>query len=138
VAYTTVADDGIGIRVQPFPRTEVIRQVTEDGEVFPVWSADGTTLLFRLRRDTGQPAQLMGLDVNTTGTLTFRNPRNLPVHGALLYANYRDYDLMPDGRRLLVIVPSESPERATAGPEGPRLDVVLNWTEELNARVPVP
>jgi len=42
----------------------VVQQITQDGEVWPVWSADGSELFFRLRRDTGLPAQLMGLDVS--------------------------------------------------------------------------
>ena len=144
VAYTGVDDAAgtglVGVRVQSFPSTGVVRQVTQDGEVWPLWSADGTELFFRLRRDIALPAQLMGLDVSTAGAFTFRNPRQVPIQGALMFANYRDFDLMPDGERFVMIVPAArtatSPDEPDS-PPGARTDVVLNWVEELKARVPV-
>jgi hypothetical protein len=144
VAYTGVDDAAgtglVGVRVQPFPPTGVVRQVTQDGEVWPVWSASGDELFFRLRRDIPMPAQLMGLDVSTEGAFTFRNPRQVPIQGALMFANYRDFDLMPDGERFVMIVPSARTAASADEPDGPpraRIDVVLNWVEELKARVPV-
>ena len=142
VAYTGSDDAAgtglVGVRVQSFPPTGVIPQVTQDGEVWPVWSADGTELFFRLRRDIAMPAQLMGLDVSTEGAFTFRNPRQVPIQGALMFTNYRDFDLMPDGKRFVMIVPAAR----TAGPDEPdsppgaRIDVVLHWFTELERLVP--
>ncbi len=42
--------------------------------------------------------------------------------------SYRDYDITPDGEKLLVVM---SAERA-------QVNVVLSWPEELKERVPVP
>ena len=46
----------------------------------------------------------------------------------------RDYDITPDGERILLIVPADEPEVEDRPPE---IHVVLNWFEELKARVPV-
>ena len=45
----------------------------------------------------------------------------------------RSYDLQPDGR--LVGIIDSLTNSAMAGTNGPQIQVVLNWTEELNQRV---
>jgi hypothetical protein len=45
----------------------------------------------------------------------------------------RDYDITPDGERILMIVPADEPGLENARPQ---IHVVLNWFEELKARVP--
>jgi hypothetical protein len=48
---------------------------------------------------------------------------------------YRLYDLRPDGRAFLVVV---SANRSSSDPPAPatQVDVVVNWFDELKARVP--
>ena len=140
LAYTDAAAP-FGIRVQPFPPTEVIRQITQDNEAWPVWSADGDELFYRLSRAPGAnlPVQLIGLEVPTNDGFTFRNPQTLPLEGALQFLNYRDYDIAPDGLQFVVIVSADATElTGTAEPPSPRVNVVENWFEELKERVPVP
>ena len=50
-----------------------------------------------------------------------------------MFGTYRDYDIMPDGERLVVVLPAEDSDE---GP--PRINIVLNWIEELKERVPLP
>lgn len=45
--------------------------------------------------------------------------------------NTRHVDVTPDGKRLLVVLP-EGP----GGRERTSINVVLNWVEELNAKLP--
>jgi len=137
VAYTDNASN-FGIRVQPFPSTGVVRQITQDGDAWPVWSKSGE-LFFRLRRDTGKPNELRALDVTTTGEFAFKNPRTLQLPAnTLMYQSYRDYDVMPNGDKFVIIV-TEQKDAKTGGPAPvPRIDVVLNWFEELKARVRIP
>jgi len=125
-----------GIRIQPFPPTGVIQQVTQDGEAWPVWS-DKNEIFFRLRRDTGRSQQqLRGIDVSTTGKFTFSNPRNLQLPEALFYQSYRDYDITRNGDKFVILVPDQKDVKGKA-PQA-RIDVVLNWIQELKQRVPVP
>lgn len=46
----------------------------------------------------------------------------------------RNYDIAPDGQHLIIVF-SSNLDRATEAP--PQVNVVLNWFEELEARVPV-
>jgi hypothetical protein len=44
---------------------------------------------------------------------------------------------MPDGRRLVIVFPADLEE--TSGDEFiPRANVVMNWVEELKARLSIP
>jgi hypothetical protein len=47
-----------------------------------------------------------------------------------------NYDVMPDGERVLVVLPENQPD--SAAPARPEINIVLNWFEELKERVPVP
>jgi hypothetical protein len=60
--------------------------------------------------------------------------QSLPISGALMFPNYRDYDLAPDGNRFVMIVPEDREQ--VGRPPQLRVEVVLNWTEELKQRVP--
>ena len=135
IAYTD-ARDPFGIRAQPFPPTGVVRQITQDGEAWPVWLAGGQ-MFFRLRRDTGSPAQIRGIDVTTSGEFAFRNPRSLQLQDVLVYQNYRDYDVTRNGEKFVMLVPEQKDTKVSVPAAALRIDVVLNWFSELQQRVPV-
>ncbi len=48
----------------------------------------------------------------------------------------RPYDITPDGQRFLMIFPADQTE--SGEPARERINIVLNWFEELKERVPVP
>ena len=106
-----------------------------------MWSADGNELFFRLSRVPGSdlPIQLMGIEVTTAEGFTFRNAQTLPLGSVLQFQNYRDYDIAPDGQQFVVITPAEGTGNPVAvQPAALKVNIVLNWFEELKARVPVP
>ena len=48
------------------------------------------------------------------------------------------WDIHPDGKRFLMIKATESSAATAPAAEGPRkINIVLNWFEELKQRVPV-
>ena len=47
---------------------------------------------------------------------------------------YRDYDITPDGERLIMVFPADQTELGDASPA--QINVVLNWFEELQRLVP--
>jgi len=126
------------IFVQPFPPTGVEYQVTQDTAAFPVWAPDGSALSYRRAVSNAageQAAALFQVDVVRDGArFSWRNERRLPIGGFQAFGGLRDYDILPDGRFLMVF-----PLRPAGSDElpPPRIDVVLNWFEELLARVPV-
>ena len=53
-----------------------------------------------------------------------------------ILAAFSIWDIHPDGMRFLMmkeVVPTEKP---AAAPAPPKINIVLNWTEELKQRVP--
>ena len=67
--------------------------------------------------------------------LRFSNGVALSPDGRRLYHNETfvglwAYDIMPDGKQLLVVVPDRTDPRSR------EVDLVLNWFEELKRRVP--
>ena len=53
-----------------------------------------------------------------------------------MVGSYRDYDISPDGERLLMVFPADQPDSGERS--RPQINVVQNWFEELKERVPVP
>src|SRR5262249_35441593 len=130
IVYTE-SRDPFGIRAQPFPTTGVVRQITQDGEAWPVWLPGGE-IFFRLRRDIGAPAQIRRIDVTTSDEFTFRNPRTLRLPDVLMYQNYRDYDVTRNGETFVIFVPEQKDTQSSIRPvTALRIDVVLSWFEEL-------
>ena len=58
------------------------------------------------------------------------------MQGTIHPVAQRNYDITPDGKQLLVVVPAASPADSGRRPNQ-QINVVLNWFEELKARVPV-
>jgi hypothetical protein len=123
------------IYVQPFPPTGEIYQITQESGAFPVWSPDGSALSYRRgAQGTGGETAPALFEVQIVGDERFawRDERRLPFEGFLVFGGVRDYDVLPDGQGFVVILSPES-----AGPtERQRIDVVLNWVEELTSRLP--
>jgi Tol biopolymer transport system component len=85
--------------LQPFPGTGARYQITRDGGSHPLWSPDGRTLFF----DRDQ--QMFRLDVNTKDPTAKVEPVALPIKGFAQAEYRRQFDLMPNGRQFLVLIP---------------------------------
>ena len=68
------------------------------------------------------------------GRPEIRRRSTVPLPDALMPEGSRDYDITPDGERILMIVPADEPGLENARPQ---IHVVLNWFEELKTRAPV-
>lgn len=94
----------------------------------PMWAPDGKELFINPRAGSFQV-----VPVTTGATFDFGNPLPLPRPFRLTPPQgRRSYDIAPDGRIFAVILPVEGEESAVAQ----RFSVVLNWQEELKAKVP--
>ena len=120
VAYSMYAADTTGIFIEPFPSTGAKSRIATS-RIHPLWSPDGREL-FSLG------SSLVAVPIATARGLEFGSPVPIPrslQHGGM--TSVRSYDIMPDGKRFVGLVPSE-PDRADATPQ---IQVVLNWAEEL-------
>ena len=114
------------VYVRPFPDVESGKlQVSTAGGVDPVWSPDGRELFFR------NGTQLMAAPVETETGFTSGTPEMLFDAVYMFGGLGRNYDVAPDGRFVMV-------KGAGQTQVSPEISVVLNWTEELLERVPIP
>jgi Tol biopolymer transport system component len=123
VAFGSNVTGRVEVYVEPFARTGARLQVSVDGGREPLWSRNGRELFYRRR------SQMFAVPVDTR-RLTAGKPvllfeRPYVTNGL----SGHDYDVTPDGRFLLIKLSAEEQEP-------PRLNVVLNWTDELRRRVP--
>ena len=118
--------------VEPFPRRPGVQfQISTDGGLFPMWSPDGTQLYYWDIRN----AQLVVVDVGTQPHFGNVTPVAVPIDAIFSRTEARNFDIRRDGK--LVVVTAAT----TAGGSNPsfvqQIDLVLNWFEDLKARVPV-
>jgi eukaryotic-like serine/threonine-protein kinase len=132
LAYDSTAISERGIYVQPFPTTGGKYEVARRGN-FPVWSRDGRQLVYLDASDAG-PWVLTARRVATASALTLGDPVALPTP-QLPRLNFegRPFDIGPDGAIISLAAAAESSPEAR-GPR--RIEVILNWFEELKRLVP--
>jgi eukaryotic-like serine/threonine-protein kinase len=118
------------IHVRPFPNTDAGHwQVSANGGIKPLWSRDGKELFFLDRSNA-----MIAVQVQTSPTFRVGNATKL--FDALPYflsGNGRTYDVSLDGKRFLMVKATGPLDQNTTPAS---MIVVLNWLEELKARVP--
>ncbi len=122
------------IYVEPFPPTGSRRRISQNGGFWPLWSRDGDRLFYRPVSFTAG-ITLRSVDIVTEPEFAFSNEQTLPIEGFIVVAYYRDYDITPDGERFVMVFPADQTEGGESS--RPQINIVLNWFEELKARVPV-
>jgi serine/threonine-protein kinase len=126
VAYQSDDEGQPEVFVGPFPEMDKRRwKISAGGGEAPRWSSKGDEIFFR-----GPSGNMMAAQVTLTPTFApgkvtelFSNPSSAEFIGG------RKYDVSLDGRFLMV---KEAPRTRRD-----RLVVVMNWFEELKAKVPV-
>jgi Tol biopolymer transport system component/tRNA A-37 threonylcarbamoyl transferase component Bud32 len=124
VAYVSDETGRDEIYIRPFGRPGEAVAVSTDGGHDPRWSPSGKELFYR------HGDSFMAAAISTAGGLSAGDPHRLFDLRAApgRSANHAGYDVGPDGRFLVLILdPRAIPTQ---------LNVVLNWFEELKAKVP--
>jgi eukaryotic-like serine/threonine-protein kinase len=97
IAYASNETGRYEVWIEPFPRTGTRHQVTRDGGSHPLWRPDGQAIYF------DRDLQLFQVAVNTKDLAASATPTALPIKGFAQAEYRRQFDLMPDGRRFLVL-----------------------------------
>ena len=106
------------------------RQISTNGGTSPLWAPDGSELFYE---DDGR---LLAVPVQTEPTFSRGTPMVVIEGDYQLAANPdRRYDIDPSGERFLLLKFAGGP--GSDGRSLPSLTFVLDWFEELKARVPV-
>ena len=124
MAYTSDESGQMQVYIRPFPDPERRWQVSTDGGTQPLWNPNGKEIFYR----HGNKMMAVDVSTRTRGDLTLSQPRQL-FEQRYVFQNVSlaNYAVSPDGQRFLMVK-----DEAGSG----RLNVVLNWHEELKQRVP--
>ena len=120
----------------PYPVGSAARRtITTEGGEAPIWPRRGNQLFFRI----GASTLIQAIPIQTDPTLGRDNPvEGFVVDPSSLSNNgIPRYDVTPDGAHLLASVRAGR-VTATGDDDYRRVNVILNWFEELKERVPAP
>jgi len=133
IAYMSNESRRNEVYVRSFPDVNKGRwQVSTNGGNSPLWSPDGRELYYRSGDAVMAVSVRMEPGFSTVGTpqVLFRGTYvgGSPVEGT-------PWDIQPDGKRFLMmkeVAPADKP--AAQAPR--KINIVINWFEELKQRVP--
>ena len=111
------------VYLRPFPGPGATVQVSVDGGTEPAWAPDGHTIFYRADR------RMMAATISATEPRAVTRRRQLftDTFDGDMPMPHRNYDVMPDGRRFVMIAPTQS--------RAPETIVVLNWLAEFQNKV---
>jgi adenylate cyclase len=134
IAYTSNETGQEEIYVSLFPDVNNGKwQVSEGGGTIALWSPDGREL-FYLSSDNS----VMVVDVETKPTFIPGTPRTLIQNRFTGFeSNTFLWDIHPDGKRFLMVKNPVMTTETNTNRSLKKINVVLNWFEELKEKVPV-
>lgn len=100
LAYASNETGRDEVWLEPSPRTTVRYRITRAGGSRPQWADDGRSIFFDRDR------QLFQVMLNLDGPAPIGDPTPLPIKGFVQAELRRQYDLLPNGRDFLVVMPS--------------------------------
>jgi hypothetical protein len=133
LAYNSDESGQPQVYVRPFPNVNDGQwPVSPAGGSKPVWAPSGKELFYLVGNQTRNT--VMVVPVQTTPTFRPGNATKLFEGPYTSLLSGRPYDVSRDGQKFLMIKEPQSAVESAASPAS--IVVVLNWIEELKARVP--
>ena len=127
LAYESNRGGSNEVYVRPFPGPGPETAVSIGGGYFPVWSPDDSQLYYR----AGGESHFMAASLHSDPRFRVLGRKKLFDGAHFWNIPFRaHYDVHPDGQRFLVL------NMRSADEEVAKINVVLNWFEELKRRVP--
>lgn len=135
MAYASSESGKFEVWVCPFPEVKKGWQVSAGGGNHPLWSWDGRELYY----NNGNENATMAVSVETgqqfkwgTPTVLFRGTLGKVIgRTSISMLDFTYWDIDPTGKRLFLMLkddPAEAPRK---------INIVLNWLEELKQPAPV-
>jgi eukaryotic-like serine/threonine-protein kinase len=137
MVYTSDESGQNQIYVRPFPDVSSGRwQISTSGGDSPLWSRDGREIFYR------NGDAVTAVSVKTMPTFSLETPKTLfrgtYVSNVFRYANndFTTWDISPDGKKFLMMKEPSGSGSSSAGGGPRKINIVVNWFEELKQRVP--
>jgi serine/threonine-protein kinase len=128
LAYRSNESGRYEIYVRPFPDVDAGKQqISTAGGGRPEWAPNGRELFY------AEGDALMSVPVTTGPRFEAGAPVKLFESRGRLFLPDGRYGVARDGKRFLFLTNSPDDDRIAQRPE---IRVILNWTEELKAKVP--
>jgi len=123
-----------GVYIQQFPIGERYQVPKQQIDFHPVWTPNGRELVFV---PTGASGRMAAVTVTRQSDVSFSAASTFParVTADRLSGESRAYDILSDGRFIGPL--SEDARGAEMDASAAEIHIVLNWLEELKAKVPV-
>ena len=131
IAYTSDETGRREVYVQAYPGPGERQQISNSGGTQPAWARSGQELFYTEIDEQTQRTRMMSVSFTPGTRMAAGVPRVLFEGTFRGQANTRGYDVTPDGRRFLMVKPKPRPPSPVT-----QLVLVLNWFEELKAKVP--
>ena len=136
LAYGSNASGRAEVYVQPYPGPGPRQMVSLDGGFSPAWSPTGRELFFLSELGADGTTSMMMVDVRPGPVLTLSRPRRLFAFDntrlRITCGPIRCYEVAPDAQSFYGVQTTPSPPT----PPVTHIHLVLNWLEEVKARVP--
>jgi Tol biopolymer transport system component len=127
LAYASTESGNFEVYVRPFPGPGGKWQISTGGGVIPTWSRNGKELFYRTLDH-----KIMMLTYTASGDSFHADKPQLWAPGQFTDRGINfNFDLHPDGKRFAVL---KGP--GTEAPAVNKVNIVLNWFEELKRSVP--
>jgi serine/threonine-protein kinase len=131
IAYVSNKSEQNDVYARPYPGPGAEVTISVGGGQEPVWGPSGRELFYR------RGGKLLVVDVDERGASLVVGPPTVvfddhyrPDSGGAA-GGVANYDISPDGKRFVMVEEPKAP-----APAEPRLNVILNWGDELKRRVP--
>jgi serine/threonine-protein kinase len=135
LAYSSTESGTLEVYVQAFPGPGEKHRISTNGGGNPAWAPNGRELFYLECRRAGALASMkcsmMVVDITPGGVFKAGAPRTLFEAGPRGSGPTRSYDVYPDGQHFIMAKHEELPDQRVT-----RLNLVLNWFEELKRRAP--
>ena len=99
IAYASNESGRYEVFVEPLPQTGARVQVTTEGGGHPLWSRDGRTIYF------DRQGRILRIGFDPSASRAAGAAEALPIEGFVQGEYRRQFELMPDGQRFLMLFP---------------------------------
>jgi serine/threonine-protein kinase len=136
LAYQSNESGQPEVFVRPFPGVDAARWQVSSGGTRPAWARNGQELFYLDGQGllTSVPLRIAGSSFSAGNPVRLLTTKYYPGFTGL-GIDLRGYDVSQDGQRFLMI--KDAPVEQSPSSPPASIVLVLNWFEELKARLPV-